>query len=338
MIRTSLAALAALALAAPLAAQSTSQEDLEARYDRALAAGYKALFLCSALANAQRNGVERTPESVEQWDLTGPYPRIQSILSELEYRILRDAAQRVAHVEVDWAEDMPPRFAKQDAVGSGCRLAPIGLPIPQIGPVAPNSGSFEVDFRRVLAKGELVEIGRAAFDEQYGSGIRTSAVVIRRGGRNLVVEYIDNENRYPQRTWSVAKSIAATLVGAAVQRGEAKVTDALAFDEWRWDERRTITIDHFLRMASGRYTDTPGNRTDPLYMGGALVEESATGWPLLHPPGTVFRYANKFRNSFAVEYRCLNNVNADRLYRNSQNITFHVEVCTLYLQHPLIIS
>ena len=27
-------------------------------------------------------------------------------------------------------------------------------------------------------------------------------------------------------------------------------------------------------------------------MGGALVAESATGWPLLHPPGTVFRYAN----------------------------------------------
>ena len=45
-------------------------------------------------------------------------------------------------------------------------------------------------------------------------------------------------------------------------------------------------------MAAGRYSDTPGNRTDPLYMGGALVAESATGWPLLHEPGTVFRYAN----------------------------------------------
>ena len=45
-------------------------------------------------------------------------------------------------------------------------------------------------------------------------------------------------------------------------------------------------------MASGRYSDTPGNRTDPLYFGGATVEETALHWPLVHAPGTVYRYAN----------------------------------------------
>jgi CubicO group peptidase (beta-lactamase class C family) len=45
-------------------------------------------------------------------------------------------------------------------------------------------------------------------------------------------------------------------------------------------------------MASGRYSDTPGNSTDPLYWGGASVDESATSWPIVHEPGTVFRYAN----------------------------------------------
>ena len=45
-------------------------------------------------------------------------------------------------------------------------------------------------------------------------------------------------------------------------------------------------------MATGRYSDTPGNRTDPLYFGGSSVDETATGWPVLHKPGTVFRYAN----------------------------------------------
>ncbi|MEN8676655.1 MAG: serine hydrolase, partial [Alteriqipengyuania sp.] len=94
MIRTSLAAIAALALPASLSAQSTTQDQLEVRYDRALAAGYKALFLCSALANAQRNGVERTPESVEQWELTGVYSRIQPIMDELEYTVLPNAAGR----------------------------------------------------------------------------------------------------------------------------------------------------------------------------------------------------------------------------------------------------
>ncbi|HCO47410.1 MAG TPA: serine hydrolase, partial [Erythrobacter sp.] len=55
MIRHAITA-AALLAAAPLAAQSVTQEQIETRYDRSLAAGYKALFLCSAIANAERNG------------------------------------------------------------------------------------------------------------------------------------------------------------------------------------------------------------------------------------------------------------------------------------------
>ncbi|MEE4205288.1 MAG: serine hydrolase, partial [Erythrobacter sp.] len=100
----------------------------------------------------------------------------------------------------------------------------------------------------------------------------------------------------PQRTWSVAKSIAATLVGAAVFSGEYAVSDAIGLDYWRaggeGDPRNAITIDHALRMATGRYSDTPGNRTDPLYWGGTTVDERAVNWPPIHRPGTVYRYAN----------------------------------------------
>ena len=96
----------------------------------------------------------------------------------------------------------------------------------------------------------------------------------------------------PQRTWSVAKSIAATLVGAAVQRGGIDVNASAGLGIDASDPRRAITIDHALRMATGRYTGTPGNRTDPLYLGGETVDEGAQNWPLVHHPGTVFRYAN----------------------------------------------
>ncbi|MBX9727401.1 MAG: serine hydrolase, partial [Sphingopyxis sp.] len=47
---------------APLAAQTATaptaqsqQEAIQARYDRALAAGYKALMLCGAIASAERS-------------------------------------------------------------------------------------------------------------------------------------------------------------------------------------------------------------------------------------------------------------------------------------------
>jgi len=93
-----------------------------------------------------------------------------------------------------------------------------------------------------------------------------------------------------------SKSIAATLVGGAVLSGETSVDDPVGLNYWRRggdsDPRNAITIDHALRMATGRYSDTPGNRTDPLYFGGSTVDETATQWPVLHPPGTVFRYAN----------------------------------------------
>ncbi|MEP2493599.1 MAG: serine hydrolase, partial [Parasphingorhabdus sp.] len=64
--------------------------------------------------------------------------------------------------------------------------------------------------------------------------------------------------------------------------------------EWeRFGEPRVaMTINDLMRMSSGLVSDTAGNRTDALYMGGALVTERATGWPLLFKPGTRFRYAN----------------------------------------------
>ncbi|UAB77456.1 serine hydrolase [Erythrobacter sp. SCSIO 43205] len=306
-------AAAALTLSAAATAQS-AQERLDERYNLALAAGYKALFLCSAIANAEANGVTRTEESVHEWELTGVYFAIDPIVRDLDYRVLRGGDGYVAHVEVDWADDMPPRFAEAEWK-SGCRLAPIGLEpsMPETMGVAGAIATEEVqppsaqpwltedniNMDRYGAAG-LEAIDRAtggAMGNAYGEG-RTTAIVIRQwsdtGERDLDLEaYAPGFSaNTPQRTWSVAKSIAATLVGVAVHKGLVDVNDRLVRDEWRWDARRQITIDHLLRMASGRYSDTPGNRTDPLYAGGALVEETATDWPLIYKPGTHYRYAN----------------------------------------------
>ena len=57
-------------------------------------------------------------------------------------------------------------------------------------------------------------------------------------------------------------------------------------------ENAADSSDLLLRMSSGLHSDSAGNRTDALYFGGVTVAEAATGWPLVHPPGTHFRYAN----------------------------------------------
>jgi CubicO group peptidase (beta-lactamase class C family) len=298
MIRTALAA-TALLLAAPAIAQS-QQEQLDARYDRALAAGYKALMLCSAIAHAEANGTTRTPESVMQWELTGIQAPLDRIVGELPFEIVRFDQGMINHVAVSYADDATRYALYYPKPGDGCVLEPLGF--------APDGDRPE--FRTVESSVDTAPEQRpdaklaamlsdrfaAALGQQYGEGARTTAVaVLYRGG--LAERYRDGfDASTPQRTWSVAKSIAATLVGAAVHDGDASVDDPVGLNYWRSggqaDVRNTITIDHALRMATGRYSDTPGNRTDPLYWGGSTVDETATAWPVLHPPGTAFRYAN----------------------------------------------
>ena len=110
MIRTTLAGAALLLAAAPAFAQS-QQEALGARYERAVAAGYKALMLCSAVAIAERNGTTRTPESVAAWELTGIQTPHNALLADLPHEVIRRPTGQIAHVAVKWAEDMPARIA-----------------------------------------------------------------------------------------------------------------------------------------------------------------------------------------------------------------------------------
>lgn len=294
MIRLAIAASALLA-ATPLAAQSVNQEELQARYDRALAAGYKSLFLCGAMTS-DRTGLRRTERSVQEYELTGIYGALEPMVRELAYRIERGTDGRIDYVATDWADNMPPRVAEYRGK-TGCALLPIGSALP--GQEVP----WDVRIDRVadptvypLTEKLVPRVHQAAeqaIGDIYGEGTRTTAVLVRQGdvtkGKAFAAGFDADST---QRTWSVAKSLAATLVGAAVQSGTADVSQSAGLGIDDSDPRRAITIDHALRMASGRYSDTPGNRTDPLYMGGTTVAESALDWPLLNPPGTVYRYAN----------------------------------------------
>ena len=297
MIRHTLAALALLA-AVPAAAQS-DQEELDARYDRAIAAGYKALMTCGAIGNSDPTGLQRSAASVDAWELKGiqaPHEAILAILPAARVEMGQDGF--LDFVAVDWAEDLPPRVALFKGVGKGCSILPIGA----LPPAAETPSAMAIDaVTRTAAarpessqtKGAFAELARTGFDARYGAGTRTTAVLIQRDGRVLGQAFAPGfDASVPQRTWSVAKSIAATLIGAAVQRGEVEVDASAGLGVAEDDPRRAITIDNLLRMASGRYSDTPGNRTDPLYFGGATVDERAAVWPLIHKPGTVYRYAN----------------------------------------------
>lgn len=146
----------------------------------------------------------------------------------------------------------------------------------------------------------------AAFDETtYGVGTRTSSVVIVRDGQVVAERYargVDHET--PQRTWSVGKSLTATIIGAARRQGLIDIDYPAVISAWDngADPRRNITLRNLLHMASGLDSGESGSRTDRLYFGGGRVVDQAASGILEVAPGTRFKYAN---NDTVVAMRSL---------------------------------
>lgn len=259
-------------------------------YDRAIAAGYKALTLCSGLFNAKAVLAKRTRDSVERHELHGIYPEYDAIVGKLP------AEARNDRVLVSFDETLAPRVAVAKA-RAGCTIYPIGTPPDEPKPDLvissddrPRRGWPLDDRERIIApRGQMAQAIDTAFANAGGTD--TTAVVVIRDGRLIGERYADGFGPLvPQRTWSVAKSMSGTLIGLAGSdpHRPARVP------EWQTpgDPRQAITLDDLLRMASGLHSDTAGNRTDSIYFGGTAVTEEATAWPIEAKHGTRFRYAN----------------------------------------------
>ena len=277
---------------------AAAQEDREA-YVRALAAGYKAAFVCSNLFNG---GLSE--EQTEADDLRGTYSSLNPIFPTLTARV--DREERTVSVPYDDA--MPPRIAVWRP-SLGCTQLPIGaaseaakaLPRFPVSPPNFDAQPWPMGDRQATARpnGDATAIAGvvgSAFDRRtYGQGSETTAVLVVQNGKIVSERYRADLNMHSsQRTWSVGKSIAGTVVGAAVNQGLIDVKAAAPVPEWQrtGDPRRRISTDQLLRMASGLYSDYAGNRTDALYFGGVAIADQAASWPLVAQPGTVFRYAN----------------------------------------------
>ncbi|MGP1283550.1 MAG: serine hydrolase domain-containing protein [Parasphingopyxis sp.] len=274
-------------------------------HDLAIAAGYKAAFLCSGIFNA-----DQTEAEVAADDLTRIYPAYRSLIDGLPAEIDRER-QRVS---VRFADDMPPRVA-QWRPHLGCAQLPTGAD-PE-GEIRPPELAVEIQMGdpsgidalpwpqgdagavHVLPAGEeagLDAILGSALDRMtYGEGTETTAVLVVRNGHIVGERYRTGYHIHrPQRTWSVAKSIAATVIGRAVHQDIVDLDARAPVPEWQTpgDPRATINWHHLLHMSSGLWSPFAGNRTDDVYFGGQLVTDSIPGLPLEAVPGTRWRYAN----------------------------------------------
>lgn len=281
------------------AAEPLSDRETDATV-KAYAAGYKAGFVCSATFNAGK-----TVEQIETHELTGIYPLVAGLVPDMPMSIDRDAKR----VSVSWDESLPPRIS-QWRPHLGCVDLPVGATaeaaelIPGI-----TLPGFDADSAIDDARPWKTRIGvnqssgnpaldaviEDAFSGRFGGDERTTAVLIASPDAILAEHYVEGYSAVTsQRTWSVAKSIAASVIGAAVHRGMLDVTDPAGLPEWSQpaDPRGTITVENLLQMASGLDSNAAGNRTDRVYMGGGLVRDNATSGSLEAEPGARWKYAN----------------------------------------------
>ncbi len=265
---------------------------------RAYAAGYKAAFTCSAAFNGGK-----TSEQIAAHELDGIYPLVANLVKSLPDAVIDPTTKRVS---VTYSDTMPPRIS-QWRPHLGCTQLPVGAPataasvLPSVSLDTPSRND-SAPWKQIPSRygdsnnAPLANLVARAFSEpRYGKDARTTALLVATPDEILVERYTDGfTHRTSQRTWSVAKSLAVSVIGAAVQQGMLDVSAPAPIDNWQSpaDPRRQITVQNLLHMASGLDSNAAGNRTDRLYIGGGRVDDTATTTALETTPGTRYKYAN----------------------------------------------
>ncbi len=185
-------------------------------------------------------------------------------------------------------------------------LPEVTLPYPEMDPATtpwPNGDLIEdapraegVDWEALQAASDW------SFDRESPEQVTLSLLVVHRGEiiHERYAPGVDVTTR--TRTWSTAKSIAATLIGILVDRGELALDEPLGLD---WgprspgddDPRHEITLRHVLNMSSGLETvDSRGMEyatgSGLAYWAGASSVRGATSRGLIREPGTAWDYEN----------------------------------------------
>jgi CubicO group peptidase (beta-lactamase class C family) len=150
---------------------------------------------------------------------------------------------------------------------------------------------------------------RAAEDLAFANARQmTNALLVLHRGRILLERYRAPFDRTTQfESWSMGKTIAATLVGVALNQGLLDLDEPCNFDAWRGDARAAITPRHLLNMASGlAFTGSYGHSEDNLtkqqdgrfldhiyvYAGGVNSFAFCVNKPQQDAPGKAGRYRN----------------------------------------------
>ncbi len=142
-----------------------------------------------------------------------------------------------------------------------------------------------------------------ALDLVFAEEAMTAGFIVTHKGNIIAERYAHNVNMHtPLESWSMGKSLTATMLGILIERGIYELDQAAPIPGWENDSRSEITIRHILNMSSGlrfRAMQDPGYDPAPgypdhlyVYTGGINAFEYAASRRQQWLPGLVGRYRN----------------------------------------------
>lgn len=174
---------------------------------------------------------------------------------------------------------------KAETVKRGTKVHPLPLAAKQIAPVWEHEG-------------------KAWTVDSYMAAYNVSGILVLKDGKIVLEKY--GMGRRPQDRWtsfSVAKSVTSTLVGAAIQDGKIKSLAAPVADyipELKGSGYDGVTVRQLLMMSSGvkwnedyvdPNSDVSRSTTLPMEPGKNSLVTYMSRLPRAHPPGTMFNYS-----------------------------------------------
>ncbi len=264
-----------------------------------IGAGYKAKVACSEIFVAGRD---------------------RDAVIPAEFAGMPDAMKQIA-VTIDEAAKTvrargPLGFGGARAIfreGYGCTLANAGRIAPL--PSAPAGFAAQPWPEAPPVSGKaIMRVDYGALDFALTRAFEDNApnhrsFVVAVDGKIVDERYADGfDVETPFLSWSMAKSVTATLVGAAVKRGLVDVNDPAPVPEWAGDaEKSKITWNDLLQMQSGlgfgEQYDVIRSDVNRMLFERADAGGMAARSPVDHAPGEVWYYSSGTTNLIARTLR-----------------------------------
>jgi CubicO group peptidase (beta-lactamase class C family) len=253
-------------------------------------AGYMAKIACSEVFLAGRGA-----QSV----IAGEFNDVSPVLDQA--RLMVDPAKKSVSGSV-------LGLGRSQAVyreGYGCTLARGGRPVPL--PPLRAAADKPLPDARAGAPEMRSDVDYAAIDAAIDAAFAderaaTRALLVIKEGAVVAERYADGFSAgTPLLSWSMAKSLTATMVGAAINEGFLDLSEPAPVAEWANDKaRRAIAWNDLLQMQSGLqfsevYEDPASDVSKMLFLardaGGVAAKKK-----LLHQPGTYWDYSSGTTN------------------------------------------